>query len=174
MFQRWGALAILVSLACLGLSSRAIGEGDGPDRLITTAGTYQLYGGKVTLRIYEDKGKLNYRIARHVSKRENPTRYGTVTSGPSQPFIEKGSRWFAFVESTDDKSPKTVWIFDGRDYLRQEAFDPAREPIAPNAGFGEHWWMSRDSEVVPWIVNKSPKAVRNRLPESFKRKFEGR
>jgi hypothetical protein len=129
----------------------------------------------VTLKVYEEKGKLNYRIARHVSKQENPTQHGTVTSGASEPFIESGARWFAFVEFPDQKSPKTVWIFDGRDYLRQEAFDPADEPIALTApGFGEHWWMSRDSKAVPSIVNKSPKALRDRLPESFKRKFEGK
>ena len=31
---------------------------------VTTVGTHNLFDGKVTVRVYEEKGKLNYRVIR--------------------------------------------------------------------------------------------------------------
>ncbi len=142
----------------------------GPDGFISRVGTYRLYHGELTLRIYEDKGKLNYEIGHTISYRLSPLwRYrGTVASGPAEPVIEKGSKWFALAELPRARSPHSIWIFDGRDLLVQIAYDPAGDRDDYRGAVEYH------SDSRPSIVTDAPTAVRDRLPESFKKTFRSR
>jgi hypothetical protein len=125
------------------------------DGFISKVGTYRIYHGKLTLEIYEEKGKLNYLVGRT----------NMFSSGPAEPFIEKGPKWFAFVESPRSRSPRAIWFFDGRDLLVQIAYDPNGDP--------DDYWAATlyHSDSRPSIVTDAPKAVRDRLPASFKKKF---
>jgi hypothetical protein len=69
VFQRLVLLALIVSLACLAPISGAAGDGVGPIGFISKVGTYRLYHGNLTLTIYEDKDRLNYKIGRTFSYR---------------------------------------------------------------------------------------------------------
>jgi hypothetical protein len=169
MFRRRIARLIVLSLACVEPLSLAASDGVERDGFISKIGTYRLYHGELTLRIYEDEGKLNYEIGHTISYRLSLLwRYReTVASGPAEPFIEQGSKWFAVAESPRARSPHSIWIFDGRDLLIQIAYDPA--------GDRDDYWgaVEYHSDSRPSIVTDAPRAVRDRLPESFKQRFSG-
>ena len=169
MFPRWAAFAVVLGLACTAPIPLAAGDKVAQDGFISRVGEYRLYHGELTLTIYEDKGKLNYTIGRTISIRLSPFhRFAEdVACGPAEPFIEKGSRWFALAESPRARSPRAIWIFDGRDLLVQIAYDPTK-------GRDDYWGATEyHSDYTPSIVRDAPKAVRDRLPESFKNKFQG-
>jgi hypothetical protein len=125
-------------------------ENDFSTRSITTAGTHKLFAGVLTLEVFEAKGGLKYRVTRISGK-------GPVSAGPKEPFIENGSDWFAFAESSS-----IVWIFNGRDVLNLVEFFEEGDVIT----------RTTDSVVVPVIVKRAPKAVRDSLPKSFLDKFK--
>jgi hypothetical protein len=170
MFRLWVALAVGVGLDCVAPISLAAGDKVERDGFISEVGTYRLYHGELTLRIYEDKGKLNYKIGRTLSARTSLTRrfQERVFGGPADPIIEKGANWFALAESPRARVPHTIWIFDGRDLLVQIAYDPKRER--------DDCWgaVEYHSDSTPSVVTNAPKVVRDRLPESFKKKFEAK
>jgi hypothetical protein len=120
-------------------------------KVITTVGTHKLYGGKLTLNVFEDGGGLNYRVTR--VKQKGPIR--AEGASPKEPFIHSGADWFAFPESAD-----VVWIFDGQNVLNRVEFE-------------EGTTKTMDSVVVPDIVTRAPKAVQDRLPASFLEKLKG-
>jgi hypothetical protein len=176
VFRRLAALGVVLSLTCVMLVSAAAGNKPKPDQLISEIGTYRLYHGKLTMRFYEDKGKLNYRFVTTQSVRVSLFRRDVQTTsfGPAEPWIEKGSNWFAFAETHTGNSPKALWIFNGRDLLVQIAFSPGVYASQPGQGFfGLYDGVERHSDSKPEMTKEAPKAVLDRLPESFKRKLEG-
>ncbi|WP_165236123.1 hypothetical protein [Aquisphaera insulae] len=169
MFGRTGAIVIGVLLSGMAPANFLAADELGPDGFISRAGTFRLYHGELTLRIFEAKGKLNYEVRSHVSMRKSLFRRETleVAYRPTEPFIEKDAPWFALVESPGARSPRGIWIFDGRDRLVRVAYDPSKGP-------DEHWGgILLDSDARPSIVTEAPGEVRSRLPEAFKTKFEG-
>jgi hypothetical protein len=72
-----------------------------------------------------------------------------------------------FAESPKARSPHAIWIFDGRDLLEKHEYDPAGDP--------DDYWAATlyHSDSRSSIVRNAPKALRDRLPESFKKKWEG-
>jgi hypothetical protein len=130
--------------------SRALaGREKESNRFATAIGTHRLYDGKLTLEIYKDLDRLNYRVTRVARK-------GAVTKesvAPKQPFMDKEADWFAFAESND-----IVWIFNGRNVLNRVIFH-------------EMGLTTTDSVVVPGIVKEAPKDVQDRLPTTFREKF---
>jgi hypothetical protein len=157
MSRRTSTLAAVLILAYLSPADITAYDQVGQDGLISRAGTFRLYHRELTLRIYEDKGKLNYEVGRT----------NMFSCGPAEPFIEKRAKWFALVESPAARSPRTIWIFDGRDLLVQIAYDPT--------GNRDDYWgaVEYHSNTRPSIVTNAPKEVRDRLPESFMKKFKG-
>jgi hypothetical protein len=177
LFTRLTTLAVLVVFVCIAPICQAWGdEKIGPDGFISNVGTYRLYHGKLRLRIYDDHGKLNHQYVATISQRRSLlTRFEeTMASGPSELWIGKGPNWFIFVESPDAKSPTFVWFYDGGDHLIQQEFNPPRDRSDPTSRLGEQISNPWDSEGYPSIVINAPKAVRDRLPESFKQKFDGK
>ncbi len=175
MFQRLAALGVVLGLACVVLISAGAGSKAKPDQLISEIGTYRLYHAKLTMRFYEDKGKLNYRFVTTHSVRVSLFRRDVQTTsfGPADPWIEQGSPWFAFAETHNGKSPKALWIFNGRDLLVQIAFSPGVYASQPGQGFfGLYDGVERHSDSTPKMLEEAPKAVLDRLPESFTRKLE--
>jgi hypothetical protein len=175
VFQRLVALTVVVSLACIGPISPVAGDKAGPDGFISQVGTYRLYHGKLTMRIYEDKGKLNHEFITTVSFRTSLFRRSAekVSRGAAEPWIEKGTNWFAFAELTDAKAPKALWIFNGHDKLVQIAFTDRQElPEGWSGFFAEYGGYESHSDSSPSIVRDAPQAVRDRLPEAFKKKFK--
>ncbi len=156
--SRRGAFAAVIILSCASPADLAAYDKVGKDGLISKIGTYRLYHGELALRIYEDEGKLNYEIGRT----------NLFWGGPAESFIEKGAEWFALVESPKARAPRAIWIFNGRDLLVQIAYDPT--------GSRDDYWgaIEYHSDSRPSIVTNAPKAVRDRLPESFKKKFQGK
>jgi hypothetical protein len=160
------AIVVVVLLPCVSPINLLAYDKLGPDGFISRVGTYRIYHGELSLKIYEDKGKLNYEIGRHISVRVSPFRRDQmdVASGPAEPFIEKGSKWFAMVESPRSRTPRAIWIFDGRDLLVQIAYT--------NGDRDDYWGaVLYHSDTRPSIVTDAPREVRDRLPESFKEKF---
>lgn len=109
----------------------------------------------MSLKIYEDKEKLNYEVGRT----------NMFWCGPAEPFIDQEAPWFVWVDSPRSRSPRAIWIVNGRDHLFEIAYDPA--------GNRDDYWgtVLRDADSSPWLVTDAPKAVRGRLPESFKKRF---
>ena len=177
MIKKLAALIVVVSLACIGPGSPAAGGKAGPDRFITKVGAYRLYHGKLVMRIYEDNGKLNHEFVTTISLPRSLFRRSgeTVSCGPSEPWIEKGTNWFAFAESTHSKAPKALWIFSGHDRLVQIGFTDRQVLTEGYSGFfAEYGGYECHSDSTPSIVKDAPKEVLDRLPESFKRKFDGK
>ncbi len=156
MSRRTRAFAAVIILSLVAPVDLAAHDKVGTDGLISRVGTYRLYHGELSLRIYEDKGKLNYEIGRT----------NMFWSGPAEPIIEKGPCWFALVESPKARAPRAIWIFDGRDLLVQVAYDPMGSRDDYRGA------TECDSESRPSIVTNAPNAVRDRLPESFKKRFK--
>ena len=115
---------------------------------VTTEGVHERFDGKLTLKVYEQDGKFNYRVCRNVPEEKSE-------SGPVKPNIEKGSKWFIFAETYDE-----VWIYNGSDILILRPFHD-RRPNFPNGGF----YQLKGKEYLDIM----PKAVRDRLPDSFKK-----
>jgi hypothetical protein len=175
VFQRLAVLTVVVSLAGIAPISPAAGDKAGPDGFISKVGTYRLFHKKLTLRIYEDKGKLNHEFVTTISLPTSLLRRSveTASCGPAEPRIEKGTKWFAFAESTNAKEPKALWIFNGDDILVQIAFNPRQG--SPDSGvgfFAEYGGTEYHSDSFPSIVKNAPKAVRDRLPEVFMKQFK--
>jgi hypothetical protein len=91
--RKWAIAAVTIGILTIAASR---GDGQEPKNsgkqvessFVTTVGTHDLCGGKVSVRVYEEDGKLNYRVTRNWSDREEgPTR--THTSGPVSPAIDK-------------------------------------------------------------------------------------
>jgi hypothetical protein len=164
------SIVIGLLLPCVSPISLLAYDKLGPDGFISEVGTYRIYHGELSLRIYEDKGKLNYEIGRRISVRVSPFRRDQmdVASGPAEPFIERGANWFASVESPRSRTPRAIWIFDGRDLLVRIAYDPTRSR-------DDYWGaIEYHSDSRPSIVADAPKEVRDRLPQSFKEKFRAK
>ncbi len=178
MFRRLVALVVAVAFGGAGAVSLAAGDKPGPDGFISKVGTYRLYKGKLGLKIYEDKGKLNHAFVTTITFRASRFRRKeeiTVSSGPSEPWIEKEAKWFAFAEATPARSPKALWIFNGRDQLTLIAYSPRKESSDPGGGFfSEYKADEYDSDYALSIVKNAPKVVRDRLPEAFKKKLQDR
>lgn len=168
MVQRLPAAAVLLALAIIGEDSQAAGARRPRDEFITQTGTYRFHHGNLTLRFYEDKGKLNYE--RVVSTRRVGLpflKYEEYSSGgPADAWIEKGPNWFAFVESPRSRSPVAVWIFDGRGKLVLLKWMPTASD--PDLSYMTDY----DPDTFPTVVKSVPKAVLDRLPRSFLRKCD--
>jgi hypothetical protein len=168
MFQRRIAHIAALAITCAVPVSLVAGEKIGPDGFISKPGSYRLHHSEQTLRIYKEKGKLNYRIVYSYPKKglSRLLRFDEVGSmGPAEPFIDKNANWFALVEKPRARSPVAIWIFDGHDLLVQLAYDPART----SDGYPAFLY---DSDSRPSIVTAAPPEVWNRLPEQFKKRFE--
>jgi hypothetical protein len=121
----------------------AAGERD----FVTTVGEHTRFDGKLTLKVYEQGDKLNYRVC-HEEKD------GLAESGPSKPGIEKGSKWFIYARTDDE-----VWIYDGGTVLILRPFHDRRKGF-PSGGFYQ-LGGKRFRDVIP-------DAVWDRLPDSMK------
>lgn len=141
------------AVAVLAVASAWADGGDDGD-FMSTVGTRSRHEGKLTLKVYEQAGKLNYRVCRDGIG-------GGAEQGPSKASIEKGSPWFIFSESADE-----VWIFDGRESLILRPFHD-RRPGYSNGGFYE---VPKERSTLDTM----PKALRDHLPETFKASFRAR
>jgi hypothetical protein len=65
---------------------------------ITDLGTHEILKGKSSIRLFMQGDAINYRFTT-----------GMSSFGPTEAPIEKGSKWFAYVES-----PDKVWVYDGK------------------------------------------------------------
>ncbi len=171
--------AIVVVLGLTHVGPEALAGGDKPDRdgFITQVGSYRLYHGKLTLRFFENKGKLNYEEVGTIRRLWVPFIFKyeeTRAGGPADPWIEKGSNWFAFAESPKERSPKAVWIYSGRDKLLFLKWVPAPEGAQFEPGTLLCTQSEYDPDTFPSIVNNVPNPVLDRLPRSFKRKLDAR
>lgn len=167
-------MAIVVILGLTYVGPDALAGGDKPDRdgFITKVGTYKLYHGKLTLRFFENKGKLNYEQVVTTRKFWLPfIKYEeTSSAGPAEPWIEKGPNWFAFAESPKERSPQAVWIYSGRDQLVLLAWDTVLKWPDGKTEVA-YTFSSYDSDSFPMVAGKIPQAVLARLPRTFKRKI---
>ena len=137
------------------------------DNFVTTVGTHTLFDGKLTVKIYEEQGKLNYCIIRNWVDHESGSVL-THSSGPVPPTIEKGADWFILA-----KSPDEVWTFDGHESLVLKEMGPEK-PGRPRGGIYEiRPDLDFQAKAVQRLVDKAPQALRDRLPEAFTVKFQG-
>jgi hypothetical protein len=127
-------------------------KGKAKGTFVKTVGTHTLYGGKLTLKIEETKGKLDSYVTRKRTKGETDDVEATGW-GPINPKIEKNANWFIYSESADE-----AWWFDGVKRLYLMTFDDHR----PEFAAGGLYQIDRKS------LRMIPKEVQDRLPKSFK------
>ena len=141
--MRVAIIAGLVGLLINAPGNQAWADDPEAANVLNKVGERRYYHGVLVLKVYEDRGKLTYRVTRvHGS--------GAGSAGPSVAAIEPDSGWFLFPESANK-----VWIFDGDDALMLDEFD----------GLGKTTYSC--SKGNPGLVNKAPNVVRERLPKSF-------
>jgi hypothetical protein len=136
------------------------------NNFVTTVGTHVICAGKVTVRVYEQEDKLNYRVTRNWSEREGePVRIHT--SGPVEPPIDQDADWFIYAESPDE-----VWTFDGRESLILREMGRTVPGRDSHGGIYEiHPHSDFQSNAIQRIADKAPQALRDSLPEAFRAKF---
>jgi hypothetical protein len=133
---------------------------------VTTVGTHVICAGTVTVRVYEEADKLNYRVTRNWSDHEGES-VRIHTSGPVEPPIDEDADWFIYAESPDE-----VWTFDGRESLILREMGPPAPDRESHGGIYEiHPDSDFQSNAIQRIANKAPQALRDRLPEAFRAKF---
>ncbi|MEM9400226.1 MAG: hypothetical protein AAF984_08450 [Verrucomicrobiota bacterium] len=76
--------------------------------LISEEGQYSFFGGDAKIKIYEAKGKLNYRIT-----------YQSTTGGPAIPDIDPEKDWFIYPENKN-----VYWIYYGEGTLKKLEIKP--------------------------------------------------
>jgi hypothetical protein len=144
----------LFLVASLGTSPLSRGE-DSPDpRFITTLGTRNLFDGKLTLKVYEEKSMINYTLTRKTKTDEDGI-------SPSVPRIKKGANWFIFPVSAGQ-----VWIYEGGDVLTLYTTD---DPIGLDK---DSYTFITSEHPTAKIVKNAPKEVLDRLPKSMKEKHD--
>lgn len=116
---------------------------------ITTLGIHTVVPGELSVRVYDDRGKINFRICRTFS------RGWSSELGPSNPAFENGAKWFIIPES-----PRKFWVFDGNEELFLRWF------AANNSG------GVASTKIDPEIVREAPKRVLALLPKSLKDKYK--
>ena len=120
---------------------------------VTTVGPHTFFGKKIKIDIFEVDGMLNYSIARD-------NKDWVSTTKPTMPSIKKGGNWFICPVT-----PNEIWIYNGQDKLTLYKHWRSSDEIE-NDSYG---FITCDPDNK--IIEQAPKKVRNRLPESMKRKF---
>jgi len=107
----------------------------------TMIGTQPVVPGEVDIRIYEDQGKINYRI-----------RNGPDTVGPADPWTEPDAKWFLFAESIT-----RFWSFDGKASLVLTEF----------ISLAADRHQVKTIEIGPSEFASIPPALQPKLPTGF-------
>jgi hypothetical protein len=141
------------------VGSSAIGQKDDAPgkrvegKFVTTVGTHVICDGNVTVSVYEQKGKLNFRAN---------------GAGPVPPLIEKSTPWFVYAKSADE-----IWAFVGHGTLF--FYESTTDPNSRNQTRRGIYEVLAESDfevgAVRRIADKVPQAVRDRLPDAFRAKF---
>ncbi len=116
---------------------------------ITQPGKHVVLSDAREIRIYEQNGRLNYRVWYKDDS-------GSGTMGPTNPGIKPDTDWFAYVESRD-----RYWIYDGEDGLKLVEVLPKRMKTSSIE-------RARDR-----LVREMPPAVRARLPHTVAEPSDG-
>lgn len=126
------------------------------DGAITGTGEYTLFENALTVRVWEQDGKIGWSMRRTQSG-EDPGTFGT----PSMSRVRKDSPWFVFPESAN-----RIWLFDGVGTIVLWR-ETVNEPPKPRGRTSEviHVDLPTWSEKEYGMV---PEAVLKRLPAGLR------
>lgn len=125
------ARACAVAVVVLSLTLHALaGDEQQEGRLITSSGTYVLFDGKLTVKVYEDKGNLVFDLVRPIKDgsmtRTIPTGHdkkelvwAILNESPNKGWVFWGSTLYRWdYESTDLGFKSSGKAFDGADAIK--------------------------------------------------------
>ncbi len=135
----------------------AVSLGDDKDKteFLTKPGEYKLYEGKLIILIKEDDGELRFDITFIGSK--SSVGVGSVAKA------EKAKGWFIHPAS-----PSQVWFYPGNEILQLLEFKPGGGPTGSD--YQSTTTVGPGSKDTTVLLQKAPKGLVDRLPESFKPK----
>jgi hypothetical protein len=148
------ALALLAGLCLLGARTAPAGEGD-KARVVTKVGERKLFDGRLTVKAYEEGGKLTLDVTCRLKNKSSFTHSLTRALG------KEGTFWLVYAEA-----PNKVWYVlypSTAPLVRWEVAETERGLTDSTTAFGPGD-----------VMKKAPQAVRDALPKAVRAKLMGK
>jgi hypothetical protein len=154
MCKQLSVLVLLLGLSLLGTPAAPTGEKD-KTGVITTVGEHKLFDGNLTVKVYEEGGKLTMDVTHRLKGQ------GSFTHSLPKVLGKEGAFWLIYAQT-----PNKVWYFlypNTVPLMLWEVAETERGLTDSTTGFGPGD-----------VLKNAPRSVRDALPKEVLEKFKSK